>query len=185
MKQVKTRVLFNAETIRTRVKELAAEISANHPEGNLLLIGILKGSFVFLADLVRHLTVPCEIDFARVASYGCGTVTSGMLEIIMDVRSPLRDREVILVDDIVDTGLTLSEYKKRLEKEGPRCLEVAALIDKAARRDKHVKIDYCGFQIPDGFLVGYGLDCNEQYRYLDALCVLEPEILCHNQREKA
>ncbi|MBI5568908.1 MAG: hypoxanthine phosphoribosyltransferase [Desulfomonile tiedjei] len=173
MTQVKKRILFDAETIGARVKELATEISTNHPDGNLLLIGLLKGSFVFLADLVRHLTVPCEIDFARVASYGTGTVSSGTLEIIMDVQTPIRGKDVILVDDIVDTGLTLSEYRKRIEQEDPRCLEVAALVDKAARRDKHVNLDYCGFQIDEGFLVGYGLDCNEQFRHLDSICVLE------------
>jgi len=167
------RTLFDADAIRARVKELAAEISTNHPEGNLLLIGILKGSFVFLADLVRNLTVPCEIDFARVASYGTGTVSSGKLEVLMDVQTQIRDKDVILVDDIVDTGLTLSEYRKRIQKANPRRLEIAALVDKAARREKHVTVDYCGFRIEEGFVVGYGLDCNEQYRHLDSLCVLE------------
>lgn len=173
MSTAKRRTLFDAQTIAERVKELAAEISAKYPEGDLVLIGILKGSFVFLADLVRHMTVPCQVDFARIASYGTGTVTSGKLEILMDVRTPLRDKNVILVDDIVDTGLTLSEYGKMLAEKAPRSLEIAALVDKTARREKHVEVDYCGFQIEDGFVVGYGLDCNEQFRYLDCLCVLE------------
>jgi hypoxanthine phosphoribosyltransferase len=173
MKPTKKRVLIDAETIARRIAELGAEISANHPEGNLLLIGILKGSFMFMADLVRHLTVPCQVDFARIASYGNGTVTSGKLEVMMDVSIPVKDRNVILVDDIVDTGLTLSEYRKRIHAQEPRSLEVAAFIDKAERREKHVALDYCGFRVPDGFLVGYGLDCAEEDRHHACLYVLE------------
>jgi hypoxanthine phosphoribosyltransferase len=167
------RMLLDAETIAKRIRELGAEISANHPEGNLLLIGILKGSFMFVADLVRHLTVPCQVDFARIASYGHDTVTSGKLEIIMDAKISAADRSVILVDDIVDTGLTLSEYRKRIQEQGPKTLEVAAFINKTGRREKHVAIDYVGFHIPEGFLVGYGLDCAEEDRHHGCLYVLE------------
>ncbi len=131
MKQFEKKILFDPETIAQRVKALAAEISAKYPEGDLLMIGILKGSFMFLADLIRHLTVPCQVDFARIASYGNSTVSSGKLEIIMDVKLPVKDRAVIIVDDIVDTGLTLSEYRKLLAKAGPRSVETAALIDRS------------------------------------------------------
>jgi hypoxanthine phosphoribosyltransferase len=173
MKQFQKKILFDKETIARRVQEIGKEISLKYPEGNLLLIGILKGSFIFLADLCRSLDVSCKLDFVRISSYGDGMVTSGKLEIIMDVGVPVGDKNVILVDDIVDSGLTLSEYRARLEERRPRSLETAALIDKTARRDKHVRLDYCGFQIEDGFIVGYGLDCDEQYRNLPGLYVLE------------
>ena len=174
MKQYEKKMLFDADTIATRVKQLGEEISAKYPEGDLVLIGILKGSFMFLADLVRHLTVPCQLDFARISSYGADTISSGKLDIIMDIHIPVQDRHVILVDDIVDTGLTLNEYRKRLEARAPRSLEVAALIDKTIRRERHVALDYCGFQVEDGFLVGYGLDCDECYRHLGGIYILDP-----------
>ncbi len=173
MKQFQKRILFDRETIARRVQEIGKEISLKYPEGNLLLIGILKGSFIFMADLCRSLDVACKLDFVRISSYGNETVTSGRLDIIMDVGVPVRDKNVILVDDIVDSGLTLSEYRTRLEERQPLSLETAALIDKTARRDKHVSLDYCGFRIEDGFIVGYGLDCNEQYRNLPGLYILE------------
>ena len=173
MQQGNKRVVLDADTIARRVKEMGAEISARHPEGNLILIGILKGSFIFMADLVRSITVPVQVDFARIASYGNGTVSSGDLKIIMDVDIPLDGKHVILVDDIIDTGLTLSEYRTALLKRGPRSLEVAAFIDKTGRREKHVTLDYCGFQVEGGFLVGYGLDCAEQDRQHDCLYALE------------
>jgi hypoxanthine phosphoribosyltransferase len=175
MTQFKKRLLFDEDTIRGRVKELAGEIAARHPDGDIVFIGILKGSFVFLADLVRCLNVDCQIDFARIASYGSETVSSGKLEIKLDAGIPVKDRAVIIVDDIVDTGLTLSEYRKRVEERGPKSVEIAALIDKTGRREKHVDVDYCGFRIEEGFVVGYGLDCDECFRYLGSVCVLEEE----------
>jgi len=173
MKELTKRILFDEQTIAQRVREIGRDISLKYPEGNLLLIGILKGSFIFLADLCRSLDVSCKLDFVRISSYGDGMITSGKLDIIMDVGIPVRDKHVILVDDIVDSGLTLSEYRIRLEEQGPLSLETAALIDKTARREKHVELDYCGFRVEDGFIVGYGLDCNEQYRNLPGLYVLE------------
>ena len=173
MKEFKKRALYDEQTIAKRVKEIAKEISSKYPEGNLLLIGILKGSFIFMADLCRNLDVPCKVDFARISSYGDGTVSSGKLDIIMDIGIPVREKNVILVDDIVDSGLTLSEYRSFLEQRQPLSLETAALIDKTARREKHVQLDYCGFRIDDGFIVGYGLDCNEHYRNLPGLYILE------------
>jgi hypoxanthine phosphoribosyltransferase len=166
-------MLLDEDTIARRVKEMGAEISARHPEGNLLLIGILKGSFIFMADLVRSVHVPVQVDFARIASYGNGTVSCGDLKIIMDVDIPVTGRDVILVDDIVDTGLTLSEYRKCLLEREPRTLEVAAFIDKTGRREKHVELDYCGFRVEGGFLVGYGLDCAEQDRHHACLYALD------------
>lgn len=173
MQPTKRRLLLTSEQIASRIKEMGAEISARFPDGNLLIIGVLKGSFMFLADLVRSLTVPCRIEFVRIASYGSGTVSSGELRILLDVGLPLEDWHVILVDDIVDTGLTLSEYSAELRSRSPLSLSIAACIDKTARRDKHVHLDYCGFRLEDGFIVGYGLDCDEQYRQLPDLYVLE------------
>jgi len=173
MQPVIKEVLFDSKAIAVRVREMGKQISDDYPEGNLLLIGILKGAFVFLADLARSLEKPCQIDFVKISSYGSDTVSSGELTICMDIAIPVKDRDVILVDDIVDTGLTLSEYRKRLERQQPRSLKVAAMIDKAARREKAVKLDYCGFSVEKGFLVGYGLDCNEHFRNLDGICVVE------------
>lgn len=173
MDDLTPKVLFDSDTIAARVRELAAEISAQYPEGHIVMIGILKGAFVFLADLVRSLDIPCQIDFARISSYGTETVSSGKLRIIMDIGIPVTGKDVILVDDIVDSGLTLNEFRKRIEKELPRSVRTAAMIDKTARREKHVDVDYCGFRIEDGFIVGYGLDCDECYRSLKDLCVLE------------
>ncbi len=173
MEQFKKRLLYGAPEITARVEELASQVSAEHPEGNLLIIGILKGSFMFVADLVRKLTVSCQIDFVRISSYGTGMVSKGSLDIIMDAGISVKGRDVILVDDIVDSGLTLSEYRKRLERKGPRCIKTAAMVDKTGRRESHVHLDYYGFRIEDGFLVGYGLDCDERFRNLDGIYVLE------------
>lgn len=173
MEQLRKRLLYDATSISARVEEVAAQISADHPAGNLLIIGILKGSFIFVADLVRKLTVSCRIDFARISSYGTGTVSKGSLDILMDAGISVKGRDVILVDDIVDSGLTLSEYRKRLEPKGPRSLKTAAMIDKTGRRESRVHIDYYGFRVEEGFLVGYGLDCDERFRYLDGIYVLE------------
>lgn len=173
MSELTRTILFDAETISRRVAELGREISTRHPDGNLLLIGILKGSFMFMADLVRSLEVSCQIDFVRVSSYGSGTCSSGELNIIMDTQMPVANRDVILVDDIVDSGLTLCEYRNVIAGRGPKTLETIALIDKTGRREKFVELDYCGFRIEHGFIVGYGLDCDEQYRSLGCLYELQ------------
>ncbi|MEW6352184.1 MAG: hypoxanthine phosphoribosyltransferase [Thermodesulfobacteriota bacterium] len=173
MGQDRKRVLFDARTIGERVQQLGKEISAKYPQGNLLFVGILKGSFMFMADLVRCLDVSCEVDFVRISTYGSETVSSGELKVIMDVSTPIEGRDVILVDDIVDTGLTLAAYREMLLGRSPRSLEVAALIDKTERREKSVQVDYCGFRVPGGFIIGYGLDCNEQGRQHAGLYVLE------------
>lgn len=173
MEKSPKRLLFDREQIQARVKELGKQISADYPEGNVLLIGILKGAFIFLADLSRSLDQPCQIDFARISSYGSGTVSSGELKITLDVGIPVKDRDVIIVDDIIDTGLTLSQYRAAVEEKSPRSVRIAAMIDKTARREKHIQPDYCGFEIEDGFVVGYGLDCDECFRNLDSVYVIE------------
>jgi hypoxanthine phosphoribosyltransferase len=167
------KVLLDAETIRKRISQIGMEISHNYAGEDLLIIGILKGCFMFMADLVRAIDVPTQIDFVRISSYGSGTESSGKLEIKMDISTSVAGRNVLLVDDIVDTGLTLSEYYKRLASLGPKKLETAALINKTGRREKFVKLDYCCFDVESGFLVGYGLDFDEQYRCLGSLYVLD------------
>lgn len=166
-------LLFGPEAVSARVGEMAQAIRDNHPREDILFVGILKGSFIFLADLIREIGHPCQVDFARIASYGSGTVSSGRLNISLDISMPVAGRTVILVDDIVDSGLTLHEYKRVLQTKQPRSLEIAALIDKTGRRNQQVELDYYGFRIEEGFLVGYGLDCDEQYRSLPGIYELK------------
>lgn len=173
MENTKKTLLFDSATIAAKVKKLGSEIASKHPSGSVLFISILKGSFVFLADLIRAVNLPCEIDFARISSYGSGTQSGGKLDIKMDVGVPLEGRNVILVDDIVDSGLTLAAYREVLASRSPRSLEIAVLLDKPSRRETSVPIDYCGFQIEDRFVVGYGLDWDERFRYLDGIYIIE------------
>lgn len=173
MLEAKKRLLFSADEISARVKELGKQISQDYPEGNVLLVGLLKGAFVFLADLARSLEKPCQIDFARVSSYGSSTESSGQLVVTMDIKIPVEGRDVIIVDDIVDTGLTLHHYCESIQSKGPRSVKTVAMIDKRGRRERHVNLDYCGFTIENGFVVGYGLDCDECFRNLEAIYVLE------------
>lgn len=166
MEQVELTPIFDESSIRDRVTELGYQISNDYPDGGVIFIGILKGAFVFLADLVRALRNPCHIEFARISSYGPSKTSSGELNILLDVSAPIEGKDVILVDDIIDTGLTLSHYRELLLRRNPRSLKIAALINKTGRREKSLSLDYCGFDIEKGFLVGYGLDCDEKYRNL-------------------
>jgi hypoxanthine phosphoribosyltransferase len=165
--------VFDEAAIQARIMELGHQISGDYPDGNVIFIGILKGAFVFLADLVRALSKPCQIEFVRISSYGCSKTSSGCLNILLDIAAPIEGRDVILVDDIVDTGLTLNQYRERLLEKNPRSLKIAALINKTGRREKSVSLDYCGFDIDRGFLVGYGLDCDEKFRNLSAVYSLD------------
>ena len=173
MEDTKKTLLYDSGAIAVKVKNLGEEIASRHPSGNLLFISILKGSYIFLADLIRAVNLPCEIEFAKISSYGSGMESSGKLDIKMDVGVPLEGRNVILVDDIVDTGLTLAAYREVLASRSPQSLEIAVLLDKPSRRETSVQIDYCGFQIEDRFVVGYGLDWDERYRYLDGIYIIE------------
>lgn len=165
--------LFHAEEIHLAVNRLAAEISKDYAGKTPLLIGILKGSFIFLADLIRALKAPAEIDFIRAASYGSGTVSSGSIRITKDIDAGIENRDIIVVEDIVDTGLTLNVILKHLTARNPASLKLCALVDKPHRRQLPIKIDYLGFHAKENFLVGYGLDYNEKYRYLPGLYVME------------
>ncbi|MEK7841255.1 MAG: hypoxanthine phosphoribosyltransferase [Deltaproteobacteria bacterium] len=165
--------LFPAEEIHIAVNRLAAEIRRDYAGKTPILIGILKGSFIFLADLIRTLKMPLEIDFIRAASYGAIDVSSGAVRITKDIDAGIENRDIIVVEDIVDTGLTLDVILKHLRAKKPASLKTCALIDKPHRRQMSIKIDYLGFYAKDVFLVGYGLDYNEKYRYLPGVYVME------------
>lgn len=167
------KLLLSRETIQERVKELAGQISSDYKGREPVLIGILNGAVFFLTDLARELSIPVKIDFIRAASYGSGTSSSGSVRLTKDVEIPVKGSPVILVEDIVDTGLTLAHIIKEMEAKSPESIKVCALIDKHERRDVFVSVDYCGFQLKEGFIVGYGLDHNEKYRQLPDVFVLE------------
>ncbi len=161
------KLLIPEEEIKKRVKELAQEIDRNHRGQSVVFVGILKGAFIFLADLVRQIKgVDLAIDFVRLASYGTSDTSSGQIQITKDIELSLKDKEVIIVEDIVDTGLTLKYLQDYLKSHQPNSVKVCCLINKTERREIEINIDYCGFTIPKGFLVGYGLDYAEKYRHL-------------------
>jgi hypoxanthine phosphoribosyltransferase len=175
MKDVSQRLvlLYSRDQIARRVSELAAVISTDYAGADLVLVGILRGSFVFLADLIRQLTVPVVVDFVGAASYGSGTQTSGQVTFTRELQVPVSGRDLLLVEDIEDTGITLQAIKKKLEELGPRSVKVCILIDKRERRQIDIPLDYVGFEIDKGFIVGYGIDYAEQYRYLPDIYWLE------------
>jgi hypoxanthine phosphoribosyltransferase len=169
----KTKVIITREEIAKRIDELAAEVRRDYKDKNPILIGVLKGSFVFLSDLVRAMNIPVEVDFMRVSSYGACTETSGKIKLVQGLKIPIKGRHVLVVEDIVDGGLTVNFLLDYVKRRKPASLKLCTLFDKPSRRKVEVPIDYRGFTIPDAFVVGYGLDCNQQYRYLPDLCVLE------------
>ena len=159
-------VLFSKQIIAATVKRLAAEVSQDYRDKNPLLVGILKGSFVFMADLVRLLDFPLEVDFVKLSSYGRGRSSAGELKMQQGIRSPVRGRHVLVVEDIIDTGQSLSFFMDYLSKKKPASLKLCVLTDKPSRRVVPVTIDYLGFTVPDKFIVGYGLDWDEKFRNL-------------------
>jgi hypoxanthine phosphoribosyltransferase len=169
---LKRELILSRETILKRVRELAQQISADYHGEEPILIGVLNGVVFFFVDLVRNLTIPSKIDFIRAASYGSRMSTSGDVRVTKDVEIPIAGKDVIIVEDIVDTGLTLARIVERIETENPRSIRICALIDKSERREVAVNVEYCGFPVGEGFLVGYGLDCDEQYRYLPNIYTL-------------
>lgn len=169
------RILIDRNDIAATISRLAAEISRDYFDKYPLLIGILKGSFMFMADLVRLLEFPLEIDFIRLSSYGQGTESSGKVEVIQGLRSPVINRNILIIEDIIDTGLTTTFLMDYLSKEKPTSIRLCTLTDKPDGHKIQVHIDYLGMTVPDKFLVGYGLDCNEQYRNLPDICVLEED----------
>ena len=166
-------VLIPAAEIAAAVDRLAAEIHRDYPGKEPLLLGILKGSFMFMADLVRRLDFPLEIEFVRLSSYGGGMESSGKINVVQGLRSAVKGRDVLVVEDIIDTGLTVAYLIEYLRRKRPSSLRLCTLLDKPSRRRVPVSIDYIGITVPDKFLVGYGLDCDEVYRNLPDICVLE------------
>jgi hypoxanthine phosphoribosyltransferase len=166
------KVLLGSEVIKQKITELGREISRDYAGKDLLLICVLKGAVVFLSDLMRTLDVPAEIDFMAVSSYGAATESSGVVRILKDLEQSIEGRHCLIVEDIVDTGLTLKYLEENLRSRLPASLKIATLLDKPERRKVDIQPDYCGFQIPDEFVVGYGLDFNEEFRGLPSICVL-------------
>ncbi len=168
----KLRVLLSRQEIAAKVAEMGACITADFRDEPVLLIGVLKGAAIFLADLARQIQLDVSFDFVAASSYGKGKESTGSVRLMKDVDHPLEGKNVILVEDILDTGVTLSFLKQQFDGRGPKTLRVAALLDKTSRRVQPVQADYVGFEIPDEFVVGYGLDFAERYRNLPDICVL-------------
>jgi hypoxanthine phosphoribosyltransferase len=165
-------ILVQADDLQHRVRELGAEITSDYAGKDLLLIGVLKGAIFFLSDLMRAIELPCEVDFMAVASYGSATESSGVVRILKDLDAPIEGRDVLIVEDIVDSGLTLEYLLRSLEARNPASLEVCALLTKPSRRKVDLPARYIGFEIPDRFAVGYGLDHAERYRNLPFVAAL-------------
>ncbi len=172
-RQSKPKVIITRQEIEKAVARLAAEINGDYVGKQPLLIGVLKGSFVFMADLVRQLDLPVEIDFIRLSSYGAARETSGKVRVVQGLNKTIKGRDVLIVEDIVDTGITISFLLGYLRNKKTASLRLCAMIDKPSRRKVSVAIDYLGFTVPDKFVVGYGLDFNEKFRYLPDICVVE------------
>jgi hypoxanthine phosphoribosyltransferase len=166
------RVFLTAEQIQKRVAEMGAQISANYPEGPLYLISVLKGAFIFMADLSRHIKTPSRIEFMGISSYGRGKTSSGEVKVTKDLDVSIEGHHVLIVEDIVDSGVTLTYLMNVLEQRRPKSLAIATLLDKPEKRLRPVQVSYVGFTIPDEFVVGYGLDFAEDYRNLSDICVL-------------
>jgi hypoxanthine phosphoribosyltransferase len=166
-------VLISEEQIRSRIKELGVQIAHDYAGRNPLLIGVLKGACLFMSDLMRAIDAPLGIEFMAISSYGMSTRTSGEVRILKDLGVPIEGRDILVVEDIVDTGLTLSYLLANLKSRGAATVKLAALLDKIERRQREVQIDYLGFQIPDHFVVGYGLDFAERYRNLPYIAILK------------
>jgi hypoxanthine phosphoribosyltransferase len=169
-----TEVLIEPDALQQRVTELGEEVSHDYAGRDLLLVGVLKGAVFFMADLMRHLTIPCEIDFMAISSYGDSTDSSGVVRILKDLDINIEGRHVLVVEDIIDSGLTLSYLIRNLEAREPATLEICALLTKPDRREIDVPVRYVGFEIPNRFVIGYGLDFGERYRNLPYVGVLDP-----------
>ena len=172
-----SKVLIEEDAVAARVAELGADVSTDYADKDLLLVGVLKGAVFFMADLMRRLTIPCEVDFMAISSYGASTDSSGVVRILKDLDINIEGRDVLVVEDIIDSGLTLSYLMRMLESRNPASLEVCALLTKPARREIDVPVRWIGFEIPNRFVIGYGLDFAERYRNLPYVGVLDPELL--------
>ena len=169
-------VLVTSAEIQVKVQEIGERITGDYEGKKLLLVGILNGSVVVLSDLMRHIGLPCEIDFMDISSYGTGTTSSGEVRILKDLDQDVTGRHILVVEDIVDTGLTLSHLRRLLFARGVATLEIFALLSKPSRREEDLNIKYLGFEVPDEFVVGYGIDYAGSYRNLPDVCILKPEV---------
>ncbi len=176
MEQDMQEILFTPEALAQRVKELADQINRDYAGKSPMIVGTLRGSFVFMADLVRQINLPLTVDFLSASSYGSGTESSGQVKLKLDLGDDIAGRDVLIIEDIVDSGNTLSKLLPELQKRGPASLKVCALLDKPERRVLPFQADYVGFTIPDAFVVGYGLDFDQQYRQLPYIGVLKPSV---------
>jgi hypoxanthine phosphoribosyltransferase len=170
-------VLIEQEPLQARIAELGAEVSREYEGRDLLLVGVLKGAVFFMADLMRELTIPCEIDFMAISSYGAATDSSGVVRILKDLDTNIAGRDVLVVEDIIDSGLTLSYLMRSLKARKPASLEICALLTKPERREIDVPVRFVGFEIPNKFVIGYGLDFAERYRNLPYVAVLHPDLI--------
>src|SRR5581483_4216647 len=170
-------ILITADELQARIRELGREITADYSGREVLLVGVLKGAVFFMADLMRHLKVPCEIDFMAISSYGASTDSSGVVRILKDLDINIEGRHVLVVEDIIDSGLTLSYLVRNLESREPASLEICTLLTKTARREIDVDVRWIGFEIPNKFVIGYGLDFAERYRNLPYVGVLHDDLM--------
>lgn len=169
-------ILFSEEVLENRIKELGQEITKDYADKDLLVVGILKGANIFMSDLVRQIDTKMMMDFMVVSSYGNGAVSSGVVKIIKDLDFDIEGKDIIIVEDIVDTGLTLSYLTEYLENRNARSVKICSLLSKPSRREQHVEIDYLGFKVPDAFIIGYGIDYAEMYRNLPYIATLKPSV---------
>ncbi len=176
MKDDLEKILFEKAEIKSRIKVVGSKISTDYKDKFPLLVCVLRGAFMFLADLVREINIPVSIDFMAISSYGGKTESTGQVKILKDLNTPIKDRNVLIVEDIVDTGLTMDAVTRLLRTRKPASLKIATLLDKEERRTIPIKVDYYGFKIPNLFVVGYGLDYEERYRNLSYIGVLKEKI---------
>ena len=169
-------ILYTEEMLKDAVTKLGKQISEDYKDKNLFMVSVLKGSLMFMADLMRAIDIPCSIDFLSVSSYGSGTKTSGEVRVIKDLDCPLENKDLLIVEDILDSGVTLSYLKKMLAARNPRSIKICTLLDKPERRKTDIVADYRCYTIPDAFIVGYGLDYDESYRNLPYVGILKPEV---------
>lgn len=169
-------ILFPEEEIYMKIKELGRQITLDYNGQEVLIIGILKGAFIFMADLIRQIDLPLEVDFMDVCSYGPSTMSSGEVRILKDLDYSIEGKNILIVEDIIDTGLTLNYISEILRQRGPKSIKICCLLDKPSRRRTTVRADYTGYTIPDHFVVGFGLDYAERYRGYPAICILKPSV---------
>lgn len=169
-------VLISEEELQTRIAELGDQISRDYAGQEITVLGVLRGAFIFIADLMRHITIPCSVDFMAVESYGAQTTSSGIVRMTKDLDESVTGQHVLVVEDIIDSGRTLSYLLDLLETRHPASVAICTLLDKPSRREVPIEVRYCGFSVPDEFVVGYGLDYNQKYRGLPCIGVLKPEI---------